>query len=91
MPKLLHRARARPMPRHASTCLCEGCERDGTGDFADREAAALARVVGCDDGALQARLFLALSVHREQQARQPDCTVDAPAPGCSLVVVRVPS
>lgn len=79
------------MPRHASTCLCEGCERDGTGEFADRDASAVARVRGCDDAALQARLFLGLCEQRERQAMHRDAVIDIAASRCVLTVARVRS
>ena len=72
------------MPRHASTCVCEGCERDGTGELADRDAASLARASGCDD-ALQARLFLALSDERERRATQREGDGELGALGRGLV------
>lgn len=78
------------MPRHASTCLCEGCERDGTGELADREAAALARSLGCDDAALQARLFLALTVQREGRAQPHDGAPDLAGSLRALAVARAP-
>ena len=31
------------MPNHPVTCLCDACQRDGTGDFAMREAFAVLR------------------------------------------------
>jgi hypothetical protein len=77
------------MSRHASTCLCEGCERDGTGEFADRDASALARVIGCDDAALQSRLYLGLCEQRERQARQRDAVIDAMASEPCLRVAQV--
>ncbi|MBL9004518.1 MAG: hypothetical protein JNJ46_09740 [Myxococcales bacterium] len=76
------------MPRHASTCLCEGCERDGTGEFADRDAGALARVVGSDEAALQARLFRKLSQERERTATRRDCTLDLATPGRALAPLQ---
>ena len=74
------------MPRHASTCLCEACERDGTGEFADRDATALIRVIGSKDAALQARLFLELSRQRERLAMRR--VLDLTAPGRTLAAVR---
>lgn len=72
------------MPKHASTCLCEGCERDGTGEFADREASAFARAIGCKDAVLQSRLFLELSGQREQLARRREGTRDLIQTGRAL-------
>jgi hypothetical protein len=79
------------MPNHASTCLCEGCERDGTGEFADRDASALARVLGCDDAALQARLYLGLCEQRGRLAKRRDGVLDIMASGRVLTVARVRS
>ncbi len=79
------------MPNHASTCLCEGCERDGTGEFADRDASALARVTGCDDAALQARLFLGLCEQRVREAKRRDAVIDIAASRRVLTVARVRS
>lgn len=31
------------MPNHSVTCICPACQRDGTGDFAMREAFAILR------------------------------------------------
>ena len=31
------------MPNHPVTCICDACRRDGTGDFAMREAFAILR------------------------------------------------
>ena len=76
------------MPRHASTCLCEGCERDGTGEFADRDAGALARVVGSEEAALQARLFLELSQARERMATRRNGTLDLATPGRALAPLQ---
>jgi len=76
------------MPRHASTCLCEGCERDGTGEFADRDAGALARVVGSEEAALQARLFRELSQERERMATRRNSTLDLAAPGRALAPLQ---
>jgi hypothetical protein len=76
------------MPRHASTCLCEACERDGTGEFADRDASALTRVIRSKDAALQARLFLELSGLRERLAMRRDRVLDLTAPGRILADVR---
>lgn len=76
------------MPRHASTCLCEACERDGTGEFADRDASALTRVIRREDAALQARLFLELSGQRERLAMRRDRALDLMAPGRTLAAIQ---
>ena len=76
------------MPRHASTCLCAACEHDGTGEFADRDAGALARVIGSEDAALQARLFLELSGQRERLAMRRERALDLTGPGRELVAMR---
>lgn len=55
------------MPKRAMTCDCEHCERDGTGDFAMREASELA---GTDDCDISFPIFLRLVVIREQVAQQ---------------------
>lgn len=55
------------MPRHAMTCDCEHCERDGTGDFAMREAAELA---GTDDTEVSFPIFLRLVAERERSTDQ---------------------
>jgi hypothetical protein len=79
------------MPKHASTCLCEGCEHDGTGEFADRDASVLARVLGCDDPALQARLYLGLCEQRGRLAKRRDGALDIVAAGRVFSVARVRS
>lgn len=76
------------MPKHASTCLCEGCERDGTGEFADREPSGLARAIGCNDAALQARLFLELIGPRERLAMRRDRALDLTSPGRTLAAIQ---
>lgn len=76
------------MPRHASTCLCEACERDGTGEFADRDACALACVIGCEDTALQVRLFQELIGQRERLPMRRDCALDLTASGRTLGAVQ---
>jgi transcriptional regulator with XRE-family HTH domain len=66
--------------------MCEGCERDGTGELADRDAATLARAAGCDDAALQARLFLELSDERERGAARCEVDGDLGTLGQDLIV-----
>jgi len=54
------------MPRHSCECLCENCERNGTGYFAQHAA-----LQGDGNAAslLSQAVFAALSAQREQRCR----------------------
>jgi len=54
------------MPGHSCECLCENCERNGTGYFAQRAAL---QGNGKAAALLSQAVFAALSAQREQRRR----------------------